>query len=124
MNLKYSFRCVWSDEDGAFVASVPELPGCMADGPTAEEAVRALQTIIKEWIETAKRQKRPIPKPVSMEVHTEIEKKHQDNLKSALAFWLDMSRFGDAPGSVPKARKPGKPSARKKRDLQPLGSRI
>ncbi len=53
----------WSDEDGAFLAEVPELPGCMADGPTYEAAVAAVQVIIREWIETASEMGRPIPEP-------------------------------------------------------------
>jgi predicted RNase H-like HicB family nuclease len=63
MMYKYEVIIYWSDEDSAFLAEVPELPGCMADGQTSEEALRNSQKIIAEWIATAKSLKRPIPKP-------------------------------------------------------------
>ena len=53
----------WSEEDGLFVAEVPELPGCMADGATQEETIRNAEVIISEWIETAKSLDREIPAP-------------------------------------------------------------
>jgi len=60
---KYEIIVYWSDEDGRFVVEVPELPGCMADGETYEQAVQNAQIIISEWIETAKRLGREIPEP-------------------------------------------------------------
>jgi len=53
----------WSDEDKAFIVEVPELPGCMADGATYQEAITNAEGVIQEWIETAKELGRPIPKP-------------------------------------------------------------
>jgi len=53
----------WSAEDEAFIAEVPELPGCMADGPTRQAALKNVDVVIKEWIETAKLLGRPIPEP-------------------------------------------------------------
>ena len=53
----------WSTEDEAFIAEVPELPGCMADGPTRQAALKNVDVVIKEWIETAKLLGRPIPEP-------------------------------------------------------------
>ena len=53
----------WSKDDQAFIAEVPELPGCAADGATYQEALASLETIIQEWIETAKDLARPIPEP-------------------------------------------------------------
>lgn len=58
---KYSVLIVWSKEDKAFLAFVLELPGCVADGSTALEAIGNLDVVIKEWIETAKGLKRNIP---------------------------------------------------------------
>jgi predicted RNase H-like HicB family nuclease len=58
---KYEVIIYWSDEDEAFIAEVPELPGCAADGTTYEEALGNLETIIDEWIETAREIGRPIP---------------------------------------------------------------
>lgn len=61
--LKYEVIIYWSDEDGAFIAEVPELPGCMADGPTPEKALKNAERIAKEWVETAQELGRPIPFP-------------------------------------------------------------
>ena len=60
---KYELIIYWSREDDAFVVEVPELPGCMADGATYEEAVVNAQAAIREWVETAKAIGRPIPQP-------------------------------------------------------------
>ena len=60
---KYEVIVYWSEEDEAYIADVPELPGCMADGTTYEEAVRDVQVIISEWIETARTLGREIPSP-------------------------------------------------------------
>ena len=53
----------WSDEDDAFIVEVPELPGCAADGRTYKTAVANAETIIREWIETARELGRPAPQP-------------------------------------------------------------
>jgi predicted RNase H-like HicB family nuclease len=63
MNSKYEIIIYWSNEDNAFIAEVPELPGCMADGKTYQEAIRNAEIIISEWIETAKELGREIPLP-------------------------------------------------------------
>jgi predicted RNase H-like HicB family nuclease len=60
---KYEIIIYWSNEDEAFIAEVPELPGCMADGKTYEEALKNAQVVIEEWIETAKQLGRQIPVP-------------------------------------------------------------
>ena len=60
---RYEMIIYWSDEDDAFIAEVPELPGCAADGRTYKEAVANAETIIKEWIETAQQLGRPVPQP-------------------------------------------------------------
>jgi len=60
---KYEVIIYWSVEDKAFVAEVPELPGCAADGETYKEALANVEVIIQEWIDTAKQLRRPIPKP-------------------------------------------------------------
>jgi len=63
MSSKYEIIMFWSDEDNAFVAEVPELPGCMADGKTHQEALANAERVIQEWIETAKELGRAIPQP-------------------------------------------------------------
>ena len=61
--MRYELIIYWSKEDNAFLVEVPELPGCMADGGSYEEAVGNAQTVIVEWIETAKSLDRLIPEP-------------------------------------------------------------
>lgn len=61
--IRYEVIIYWSQEDQAFIAEVPELPGCMADGKTYREALKNVEIIIEEWIETAKELGRPIPEP-------------------------------------------------------------
>ena len=63
MDGKYEIIIYWSEEDDAFVAEVPELPGCMADGKTHHEVIENADRIIDEWIETARDEGRPIPQP-------------------------------------------------------------
>lgn len=60
---KYPVFVRWSDEDRVFIAEAPDLPGCAADGATRAEAVTAIETVIAEWIETARELGRPIPEP-------------------------------------------------------------
>ena len=60
---KYEIILYWSVDDEAFIAEVPELPGCAADGPTRQEALANAETVIQEWIETAQELGRPIPDP-------------------------------------------------------------
>ena len=63
MTIKYEVIIYWSDEDQAFIAEVPELPGCAADGRTYQEALANVEIVVKEWIDTSKELGRPIPKP-------------------------------------------------------------
>ncbi len=60
---KYEIIVYWSEEDAAYIAEIPELPGCMADGVTYEEALKNAQVIISDWIETAMSLGREIPSP-------------------------------------------------------------
>ncbi|MBZ0092396.1 MAG: type II toxin-antitoxin system HicB family antitoxin [Sulfuricellaceae bacterium] len=59
----YEIIIYWSETDSAFIAEVPELPGCAADGETYALALSNVQTIITEWIETARELGRSIPEP-------------------------------------------------------------
>ena len=61
--MKHEVIIYWSDEDHAFVTEVPELPGCMADGRTYREALRAVERVAREWIETARELGREVPEP-------------------------------------------------------------
>jgi predicted RNase H-like HicB family nuclease len=60
---KYEIIVYWSKEDNSYIAEVPELPGCMADGKTYKEAIENAQEVIEEWIETAQSLEREIPEP-------------------------------------------------------------
>lgn len=60
---RFEMIIYWSKEDHAYIVEVPELPGCMADGRTYQEAVSNAEIIIAEWIKTAEDLGRPIPKP-------------------------------------------------------------
>ena len=61
--IKYELIIYWSEDDQAFIAEVPELPGCAADGSTYEEALHNVEVVIREWIETARELGREIPAP-------------------------------------------------------------
>ena len=58
---KYELILYWSNEDDAFVAEVPELPGCMAHGRTQETALREVSDAMRLWIETAREGGEPVP---------------------------------------------------------------
>lgn len=60
---KYEVILYWSQDDEAYIAEVPELAGCMADGQTMAEALANVETVIAEWIETAEELGRDIPEP-------------------------------------------------------------
>jgi predicted RNase H-like HicB family nuclease len=59
---KYEVIIYWSEEDQAFIAEVPELPGCAADGKTHRDALQNVEGVIQEWLETAHDLGRPVPK--------------------------------------------------------------
>ncbi|MEG4504045.1 type II toxin-antitoxin system HicB family antitoxin [Microcoleus sp. F6_B4] len=61
--MKYEVIIYWSQEDQAFIAEVPELPGCAADGETYQEALQNVELIMQEWIETAQQLGRIVPQP-------------------------------------------------------------
>ncbi|MDI6853095.1 MAG: type II toxin-antitoxin system HicB family antitoxin [Deltaproteobacteria bacterium] len=60
---KYEVIIYWSEEDQAFIAEVPELPGCAADGASYQEALANVEVVIQHWLETAQELGRPIPQP-------------------------------------------------------------
>ena len=63
VKILYTMIIYWSQEDQSFIVEVPELPGCMADGKTYQEAVQNAEVIIQEWIETSQELDREIPEP-------------------------------------------------------------
>lgn len=60
---KYEVIIYWSNDDKAYIAEAPELPGCASDGATYQEAIANLEVVVQEWIETAKDLGRTIPEP-------------------------------------------------------------
>lgn len=60
---KFEIILYWCNEDQAFIAEVPELPGCAADGSARQEALASAEVVISEWLETARELGRPIPEP-------------------------------------------------------------
>ncbi len=60
---KYEIILYWSNEYQAFIAEVPELAGCATDGSTRQEALANVETVIDEWLETARELGRPVPEP-------------------------------------------------------------
>lgn len=69
--LQYKIIIYWREEDQAFIAEVPELSGCVADGSTYKEALQNVEVVMQEWIETAKELKRSIPEPTLHIMSTE-----------------------------------------------------
>ncbi|AVH72656.1 type II toxin-antitoxin system HicB family antitoxin [Nostoc sp. 'Lobaria pulmonaria (5183) cyanobiont'] len=63
MMFRYEIILYWSELDQAFIAEVPELSGCAADGDTYQEALHNVELVVQEWIETAKDLGRPVPEP-------------------------------------------------------------
>lgn len=62
-NYRYEVIIYWSSDDQAFIAEVPELAGCAADGATYAEALGNVEVVIGEWVETARELGRPVPEP-------------------------------------------------------------
>lgn len=65
---KYSLEMLWSEADGLYLAQVRELPGCVADGATPEEAFQNMRVVMQEWLETAREEGREIPAPVTFDM--------------------------------------------------------
>ncbi|MGJ0430695.1 type II toxin-antitoxin system HicB family antitoxin [Methylobacter sp.] len=69
MTSKYEMIIYWSEQDQSYIVEVPELPGCMADGNSYQEAVLNAEQVINEWIETARELGRSIPEPKGRLLH-------------------------------------------------------
>lgn len=63
MTNRYEIIIFWSDDDQAFIADVPELPGCMAHGSSHAEALENAQQAITLWLESARESGDPVPEP-------------------------------------------------------------
>jgi predicted RNase H-like HicB family nuclease len=63
MDLKYEVKIYWSDDDNCFIAEMPQLPGCVADGETYKEALKNIEKIRDIWISNAEKYGDIIPKP-------------------------------------------------------------
>jgi predicted RNase H-like HicB family nuclease len=115
MSIEYSVQIVWSREDGAYIALPAELPGCMADGQTQEEALTNLRQVIREWIEVAKEENRDIPAPMTLEdfekaqkeavekLHRHIQKHMQKGVNEAVQRVLSETAAEEFSSFLPKA---------------------
>jgi predicted RNase H-like HicB family nuclease len=81
MKYKYTVHIGWSEDDQAFIAQALELPGCLADGTSQEEALKNLDVVIDEWIETAKELKRDVPKPLNVRQVEEISRAFKEQVQ-------------------------------------------
>ena len=73
--MKYTIEIFYSEEDGGYIAVVPELPGCSAFGETPEEALKEVKIAIELWLEAAKKLGKDIPKPMGKELLKEVIEK-------------------------------------------------
>jgi predicted RNase H-like HicB family nuclease len=81
MKIEYPVQIIWSQQDGAYLAISAELPGCVSDGQTPEEAMANFRVIVEEWIETAKEEGRDIPKPMTVDDFARLQQAAQANLQ-------------------------------------------
>lgn len=84
MTHNYSIHMVWSDEDQSYIACVPELPGCKADGATPTEALSELEIVVTEWLETAKQEKREIPPAMSTAQYEKAAQKFRESVREQI----------------------------------------
>ena len=61
--LHYEIIIYWSSDDQAFIAEVPELPGCAADGPSYEAALLNVKIVTADWVDMARKVGRSLPEP-------------------------------------------------------------
>jgi excisionase family DNA binding protein len=109
-SISYQMIVNWSEEDQTYLVEVPELPGCMADGATRQEAIANAEIVIQEWLETAQDLKRSIPQPQStLLTITEVAER--------LGLSEAMVRRYCAEGRLP-ARKVGKSWAVRRWDVE------
>lgn len=94
MNYEYSVNIAWSEEDGTYLATIRELPGCMSDGETREEALANVKQIAAEWIEVATEEGREIPKPWSVEDYVRSNQESRRTAKRAFKNELDRAVHG------------------------------
>lgn len=112
---KYSVEIIWSEEDELYLARAKELPGCLADGATADEACRNLSVIVEEWLETAKLEGRKIPEPVTLEsleqyrerIQKELQQQVQKHIQKAVQLVLQNASRHQGSSSIPHWRESG-----------------
>jgi predicted RNase H-like HicB family nuclease len=82
----YSLILYWSDDDEAFIVSVPELPGCMAHGETRGRAIQQIEIAIENWIDTAREIGREIPNPPKhmADYEKELDQRTRETLEAGL----------------------------------------
>jgi len=106
---------IWSGADGVYLAQVKELPGCLADGATAEEAFQNIRIVMQEWLETAKEEGREIPQPLTLEIleknahaaHREIERHLENQVREAVGQVIEKIVEQGATQNIPSWREGG-----------------
>jgi predicted RNase H-like HicB family nuclease len=81
----YLIAVSYSEEDEAYIAEAPALAGCVADGQTPEEAIRAVMPLIDDWLETAREKGWDIPTPLSYEQLENIREHQEDSIRKEIA---------------------------------------
>ncbi|HEX4120669.1 MAG TPA: type II toxin-antitoxin system HicB family antitoxin [Verrucomicrobiae bacterium] len=112
---KYSIDMVWSVEDERYLAQVRELPGCIADGPTAQEAFQNLLVVLSEWLETAKEENREIPPPLTLEAmaqadqlaRQQLQRQMEKSVRDTVADVLQKAETKKSPQNTPAWREGG-----------------
>jgi predicted RNase H-like HicB family nuclease len=107
MKIEYSVNIMWCQSDGVYLATVPELPGCLADGETPEEAFNNLKIIAQEWVETAKEEKREIPKPLSVEDYVRAHQQNEQKLAAEIKQFIENTVSNAVKDIVQKERELG-----------------
>ena len=79
--IRYSMIIEWSDEDGAYIVTVPELPGCRTHGASYEEAVEQAQEAIEGWIEAAQAEGDAVPPPKTFTFWSPLDSTEKTSLK-------------------------------------------
>lgn len=72
MNIKNEIRIWWSDEDNSYIAEIPELEGCIADGKTPVEALRMLEDVFQIWIDSSKKYNSVIPEQKKLKKKSKV----------------------------------------------------
>jgi predicted RNase H-like HicB family nuclease len=111
----YSIEMIWSPEDGLYLSQVRELPGCVADGSTPEEAFQNIRIVMREWLETATEEGREIPAPITLDVleqnariaRNALEKQLEERVREVVGQVLQNMTAQQTTQNIPSWRQSG-----------------